>query len=50
MLTLATIYFTNDNSQYIVLLVFGFLAVFFGYSDYKSHKNKTATGKKLRNT
>ena len=28
MLILATIYFTKDNSQYIVLLVFGFLAVF----------------------
>ena len=42
---LATIYFTNDNSQYIVLLVFGFLAVFLGYGDYKSYKDKTATGK-----
>ena len=42
---LATIYFTNHNSQYIVLLVFGFLAVFLGYGDYKSHKDKTATGK-----
>ena len=42
---LATIYFTNHNSQYIVLLVFGFLAVFLGYGDYISHKNKTATGK-----
>ena len=42
---LAAIYFTNDNSQYIVLLVFGFLAVFLGYGDYISHKNKTATGK-----
>ena len=46
MLILATIYFTHDNLQYIVLLVFGFLAVFLGYSDYKSHKNKTATGKR----
>ena len=46
MLILATIYFTDDNSQYIVLLVFGFLAVFLGLSDYKSHKNKIATGKK----
>jgi hypothetical protein len=46
MLILATIYYTNDNSQYIVLLVFGFLAVFLGHSDYKSHKNKTATGEK----
>ena len=45
MLILAAIYFTDDNSQYIVLLVFGFLAVFLGYGDYISHKNKTATGK-----
>ena len=45
MLILAAIYLTNDNSQYIVLLIFGFLAVFLGYGDYKSHKNKTATGK-----
>ena len=42
---LATIYFTNDNSQYIVLLVFGFLAVFLGYGDYKSYKDKTITRK-----
>ena len=41
MLILATVYFTNDNSQYIMLLVFGFLAVFLEHSDYKSHKNKT---------
>ena len=36
---LAAIYFTDDNSQYIVLLVFGSLAVFLGYDDYKSHKD-----------
>ncbi|MEE2781834.1 MAG: hypothetical protein VYE04_00625 [Pseudomonadota bacterium] len=42
---LAAIYFTNDNSQHIVLLVFGFLAVFLGYGDFKSYKDKTATGK-----
>ena len=42
---LAAIYFTNDNSRYIVLLVFGFLAVFLGYADYISHRDKTATGK-----
>jgi len=40
---LAAIYFTNDNSQYIVLLVFGFLAVFLGYGDYKSYKDKIIT-------
>jgi len=42
---LAAIYFTNNNSQYIPLLVFGFLAIALGYADFKSHKNKTAIGK-----
>ena len=42
---LAAIYFANDNSQYIVLLIFGFLANALGYADFLSHKNKTATGK-----
>ena len=43
---LAAIYFTNNNSQYIPLLVFGFLAIALGYADFRSYKNKTATGKK----
>ena len=42
---LSAIYFSNNNSQYIVLLVFGFLAIALGYADFKSHKNKTAIGK-----
>ena len=42
---LAVIYFTNNNSQYIPLLVFGFIAIALGYADFKSHKNKTAIGK-----
>jgi len=42
---LAAIYFTNNNSQYIPLLVFGFLAIALGYADFKSHKNKTAIRK-----
>ena len=45
MLILAVIYFSNNNSQYIVLLVFGFLAIALGYADFKSYKNKTVTGK-----
>tara|TARA_B100000287_G_scaffold54336_1_gene47747 strand:+ start:141 stop:758 length:618 start_codon:yes stop_codon:yes gene_type:complete len=45
MWALATIYFINDNSQYITLLVFGFIALALGYGDYRSHKNKSATGK-----
>jgi len=45
---LAVIYFTNNNSQYIPLLVFGLLAIALGYADFRSHKNKTATrGKRL---
>jgi hypothetical protein len=45
MWALALIYFTNDNSQYITLLVFGFIALALGVGDYRSHKNKTAIGK-----
>ena len=45
MLSLSLVYFANDNSQYIVLLVFGLLAASSGYGDYRSHKDKTATGK-----
>ena len=45
MLILAAIFFSNDDSQYIVLLVFGFLAITLGYADFKSYKNNTATGK-----
>ena len=45
MLILSAIFFTNDNSQYIVLLVFGFLAIRLGYADLISYKNNTATGK-----
>ena len=42
---LAAIYFSNTNTQYIVLFVFGFLAIALGYADFKSHKNKSAIGK-----
>jgi len=45
MLILSAIFFTNDNSQYIVLLVFGFLAITLGYADFRSYKNNSATGK-----
>ena len=45
MWALAVIYFINDNSQYITLFVFGFIALALGYGDYRSHKNKTAIGK-----
>ena len=42
---LALIHFTNNNSQFIPLLVFGFVAIAVGYGDFKSHKNKKAIGK-----
>ena len=42
---LAAIYFLNSNMQYIVLLVFGFLAIALGYVDLRSYKNESATGK-----
>lgn len=45
MWALAITYLINNNSQYITLFVFGFIALALGYLDYKSHKNKTATGK-----
>ena len=43
---LAAIYFLNSNPQYIVLLVFGFLAITLGYADFRSYKNNSAIGKK----
>ena len=46
MWALAITYFISDNSQYITLLVFGFIALALGYGDYRSHKNKAATGKR----
>ena len=45
MLILAAIYFLNSNTQYIVLLVFGFLSITLGYADFRSYKNNSATGK-----
>ena len=45
MWALAITYFISDNSQYITLLVFGFIALALGYGDYRSHRNKTAKGK-----
>ena len=45
MWALAITYFISDNSQYITLFVFGFIALALGYGDYRSHKNKAAIGK-----
>ena len=45
MLFLAISYFMNNNSQYITLIVFGFIAISLGYADFKSYRNKSAIGK-----
>ena len=45
MLFLAIFYFMNNNSQYITLTVFGFIAISLGYADFKSYRNKSAIGK-----
>ena len=45
MLFLAILYFMNNNSQYITLIVFGFIAISLGYADFKSYRNKSAIGK-----
>ena len=42
---LAAVYFVSKNPQYITLMVFGFIAVILGYTDFRSYKNKTAIGK-----
>jgi|TARA_B100001741_G_scaffold45770_1_gene33671 uncharacterized membrane protein len=42
---LAIIFFIDNNSQYITLIVFGFLALFLGYGDFQTFKNQTAIGK-----
>ena len=45
MLFLAILYFMNSNSQHITLIVFGFIAISLGYSDFRSYRNKSAIGK-----
>ena len=42
---LAAIYFSSNNSQYIVLVIFGFLAMALGYIDLRSYRDETATRK-----
>lgn len=42
---LAIIFFINNDSQFITLIVFGFLALSLGYGDFQTFKNQTATGK-----
>ena len=43
---LAVNYFVNDNSQYIVLLVFGFLATGLGYNNFRTYRIKQLREKK----
>jgi len=45
MWALATLHSVDEDSQYIALLLFGFLMVFLGFSDYKGHRDKLAVGK-----
>ena len=45
MLFLAIFYFMHNNSQYITLIVFGFIAISLGYADFKSYRNKSAISK-----
>ena len=45
MLILAAVYFLNNNSQYIVLIVFGLISITLGSADFRSYKNNSATGK-----
>ena len=42
---LATLYFINNNTQFITLTVFGFIAISLGYADFRSYRNKSAIGK-----
>ena len=42
---LAIIFFIDSDSQFITLIVFGFLALFLGYGDFQTFKNQTAIGK-----
>ena len=45
MWVLSAIYYFDDNSQFITLLVFGSLANSLGFTDLRSYKNKTTQGK-----
>ena len=46
MWVLAVFYSIENNSQYITLAVFGFIAIALGYTDYKTYKQQEATGNK----
>ena len=42
---LAIIFFIDNDSQFITLTIFGFLALFLGYGDFQTFKDQTAIGK-----
>ena len=42
---LAIYYFINNNSQYITLIIFGFIAISLGYTDFRGYRNKSVIGK-----
>ena len=46
MWVLAVFYSIENNSQYITLTIFGFIAIALGYTDYKTYKQQEATGNK----
>ena len=46
MWVLAVFYSIENNSQYITLSVFGFIAIALGYTDFKTYKQQEARGKK----
>jgi uncharacterized membrane protein len=41
---LAALYFTDNNSNFIIPVVFGTVALSLGFRDYRTHKNQTAKG------
>ena len=42
---LAMIFFMNSNSQFIPLILFGFIALTIGYSDFQAFRKESTTGK-----
>jgi len=42
---LAAVYFSRDNPNFIIPIVFGFISISLGYQDLTTHLNQNATGK-----
>lgn len=38
-------YFSRDNPNFIIPIVFGFISISLGYQDLTTHSNQNATGK-----